>query len=273
MTDPELLPVEERAAVLLVAGLDPSGGAGLLQDAMVVRAFELHPVSALTGIAVQNTERFIRREAVDESLLREQLEAVGEEFLMGAVKCGMLPTPGIVEAVVNWLSERPRLPLVLDPVLRSSSGGDLTTSGVRESLVKKLIPRCRVLTPNCEEAEVLTGREVVDRAQMPEAARALRDLGADWVLVKGGHLVRGRASDFLAGPDTELWLEEKRRPGGGVRGTGCVLATALACGLARGETVPAAARAAKQFLTRGIDRAYVSGKGRFPRLMPGPDAG
>jgi len=198
---------------------------------------------------------------------------VGEEFLMGAVKCGMLPSSGIVETLADWLAERPRLPLVLDPVLRSSSGGDLMTPGVRESLVKKLLPRCRVLTPNCEEAEVLTGREVVDRSHMPEAARMLRDLGAEWVLIKGGHLVRGRATDFLYGPDTELWLEEERRPGGDIRGTGCVLATAIACGLARGETVSKTTRAAKQFLTRAIDRAYVSGRGRFPRLMPGPDAG
>jgi hydroxymethylpyrimidine/phosphomethylpyrimidine kinase len=264
MADPELVPVDERPAVLAVAGLDPSGGGGLVQDALVIRAMGLHPLCVITGIAVQNTERFFRRHDLSVTLLREQLTAVTEEFLMGAVKTGMLATAGVVETLAAWLAERPRLPLVVDPVLRSTSGGELGGAGYREALVKHLLPRARVVTPNLEEAEVLSGQPITERDHVPSAARVLLGMGPEWVLLKGGHLPRGRAVDFLCGPGSEIWLDDERIGAGNIRGTGCGLASAIAAGLARGDTVPEAARTAKRFLTTAIESSYVAGKGRFP---------
>ncbi len=267
MADPELIPVEDRPAVLTVAGLDPSGGAGIVTDAAVIRAFGLHPLTVLTGVAIQNTARVARVHPLPAGALEEQLTLLAEEFLLGAVKTGMLASAAGVESLAAWLTDRPRLPLVVDPVLKATSGGPLSEPGVRDALIKLLLPRARVVTPNLEEAAALTGLTLTDREQVPEAARALRDLGPDWVLLKGGHLPRGRASDYLAGPETGIWLEEPRSDRR-VRGTGCALASALAAGLARGESVEEAARAAKTFVTRGIEGSYVAGRGRFLDLRP-----
>ena len=267
MTEPELIPVEERPAVLTVAGLDPSGGAGIATDAAVIRAFGLHPLTVLTSVVVENTTRVSRRHDLPAGLVQEQLAVMSEEFLLGAVKIGMLANPAIVEVLAAWVAERPRLPMVLDPVLRASSGGALADPGLVDALRAQLLPRTRVLTPNLEEASALTGLQITDRDQVPEAAQRLLQLGPQWVLVKGGHLPRGRAADYLVGPDAALWLEESRSDRD-VRGTGCALAAALAAGLARGESVPDAAAAAKVFITQAIADSYVAGRGRFLGLLP-----
>lgn len=271
MADPKLIPVEERPVVLTVAGLDPSGGAGILTDAAVIRAFGFHPVAVLTSIAVQNTTRLTHRRDLAADRVREQLNALSEEFLLGAVKTGMLGTVAVVDTLAQWLADRPRLPLVLDPVLRSSSGGDLGEPGLLEALVSRLLSRTRVLTPNVPEAIALTGRSVSTRDEVVDAARALRDLGAEWVLIKGGHLSRLEAADYLAGPDEEFWLEEPRVERE-VRGTGCALASAVAAGLARGDSVCDAVRAAKARITVAIQDSYVAGRGRFLALGPAPAA-
>lgn len=263
MGDPELVPVDDRPALLIVAGLDPSGGAGVLLDEAVTRAMGLHPVVAATCIAVQNTNRVGKRFDPPPEVLREQLDVLAEEFLLGAVKVGLVGRKESLDALAGWLSDRPRLPVVLDPVLRASSGGALAASGTENALIRGLIPRAKVLTPNLDEAAALTGDVITEREQLPAAAAALRDLGAQWVLLKGGHLPRGFAADYLLGPDTTLWLEEERVGGGAVRGTGCALSTAIAARLALGDPVEDATRTAKAFVTRAIEKAYVAGQGRF----------
>ncbi len=267
MADLELIPVEERPAVLAVAGLDPSGGAGITVDAAVIRAFGLHPVTALTAVAVENTARVARRHDLTAALLAEELAVLAEEFLLGAVKTGMLAGAGLVEVVAAWLAERPRLPLVLDPVLRATNGGALGDPDLTAALTRHLLPRARVFTPNLAEAAAFTGRLVTDRDELPDLARALRDLGPEWVLVKGGHFSRGRASDYLLGPGVEVWLEDDRLPRD-ARGTGCALASAIACALTRGAAVPDACREAKAFVSAGIASGYVTGEGRFLAIPP-----
>jgi len=257
-----MIPLEERSTVLAVAGLDPSGGAGLSMDTAVIRSLGLHPLSVLTGVAVQNTSRFDARIDFSPDAIIRQLDVLVEEFPVGAVKIGMIGDTKIVEALAIWLAERPRLPVVLDPVLASTSGGALGGGDVPRALLRHLVPRATVVTPNLEEAAVFLGREFTRKEEMPAAARALRDRGAAWCLIKGGHLDHGSAVDFLGGADTELWLEEDR-VGGSVRGTGCALASALAGGLARGETVPEAARTAKALVTRAVRASYAAGDGRF----------
>jgi hydroxymethylpyrimidine/phosphomethylpyrimidine kinase len=268
MADPDVPLEHGRPTVLLVAGIDPTAGAGLLLDAAVVRHLGLHPLGVTTGVAVQNTSRLANRQDLPGSLLGEQLAVLAEEFLLGAVKTGMLPTTEIMEALADWLAERPRLPLVLDPVLRTTSGGDLIEPAAIDTLTRLLIPRARVITPNLEEAAVLSGRPITDREQVPGAAQALLQLGADWVLVKGGHLPRAAATDYLASREGGGWIEDAFRPHGVTRGTGCALATAIACGLARGEAVPDAVRRAKSFIVSALDAGYRAGRGRFLG-MPG----
>jgi len=253
----------ERDVVLLVGGLDPSGGAGLLTDAMVVRGAGLHPVLAATSIAVQNTSRVAQRHDLPAELVRAQLDVVAEEFRLGAVKSGMLPNEDIVATFAEWLSARPRLPLVLDPVLRATSGGELVDPVSVGAMTRFLFPRARVLTPNLDEASALTGLPIKDRDDLPRVAEALLELGPEWVLVKGGHLGRSGAVDYLASSGSGTWLVEAWRSYGETRGTGCALASGIAALLARGESVPDAARGAKMFVTAAIEAGYRAGKGRF----------
>ena len=259
----------ERHAVLLVGGLDPSGGAGILLDARVVQLRGLHAVTAATGIAVQNTIRLTERHDLPTSVFKAELGVLGEEFALGAVKTGMLPTAEIVGALLDFLTSRPRLPLVLDPVFRSSSGGVLVDGPAIEATTRRLFPRARVLTPNLDEVTVLTGQSIEDRDQIPQIAESLLRMGPEWVLVKGGHLSRGDASDYLASAQGGVWLEVERRPNQNARGTGCALAAALAAGLARGESVPEAALRAKKLVTAALDKSYRSGQGLF--LDPQPE--
>jgi len=263
MSSPETAAGVDRHAVLLVGGLDPSGGAGLFTDAMVVRKLGLHPVLATTSIAVQNTSRVARHYDLPAALFGEQLNVTAEEFSLGAVKAGMLPTVEIIETFAEWLSTRPRLPLVLDPVLRATSGGELVDAAAMQAMTRVLFPRSRVLTPNLDEAAALTGRSINGRDDFPKAAEALLELGPEWVFLKGGHLSRGEAADYLASSRGGTWLVDARRAYGNTRGTGCALASAIAAHLARGDSVPDAARAAKTFLTAAMDAAYHCGKGRF----------
>lgn len=249
--------------VLCVAGHDPSGGAGVLADAAVVRAFGLHPLTVLTGVAVQNSRAWGGRHEMSAAAVRAQLGVVSEEFSLGAAKIGMPGSAASVEALSVWLETRPRLPLVLDPVFTSTSGGELVDPNAEAVVASRLLPRATVVTPNIPEAARLSGVSISGRAQVPEAARLLLARGPRWVLIKGGHLSDHRADDYLAGPDGAEWLEADALSGGEVRGTGCALATALACGLAVGQSVPEAAREAKLAVAKARARAYAAGDGRF----------
>ena len=255
--------IQERHSVLLVGGIDPSGGAGLLIDAMTVRTLGLHPVLAMTALAVQNTDRVVHRYDLPAGLVQEQLNVVSEEFALGAVKSGMLPTPAIVETLADWLSARPRLPLVLDPVLRATSGGALVDTAAIETIVRELFPRSRLVTPNLEEAALLTGQTIKDRDDIPRVAGSLLEMGPEWVLVKGGHLSGDTAADYLASKDGGSWLLESKRGHGETRGTGCALASAIASGLAGGDAIPDAVRSAKALVTEALDLGYCAGQGRF----------
>ena len=263
MSPSDPAPAADRHAVLVVGGMDPSGGAGLLIDTMVVREIGLHPVSVATSIAVQNTSRVAKRYDLPGSLVREQLCVIAEEFSLGAVKSGLLPTAEIIEVLADWLSARPRLPLVLDPVFRATSGGALVDAAAMPAMVRVLFPRTRVLTPNLDEAAALTGRTLADRDDLPKAAALLLELGPEWVLLKGGHLGREEAADYLASKSGGTWLTDTRRQYGNTRGTGCALASALAAHLARGASIPDAARSAKAFVTQAMDAGYHAGQGRF----------
>ena len=269
MSESDLALDRERHAVLLVGGLDTSGGAGILLDARVVDVRGLHAVAAATSVAVQNTSRLVTRYDLPASVFKAQLAVLAEEFLLGAVKTGVLPTVEIVEALAEFLAARPRLPLVIDPVFRSTSGGELVDATAIDAITRLLFPRARVLTPNLDEATALTGRAIRNREDLPEVADLLLGLGPEWVLVKGGHLSRDGACDYLASKDGGTWLDEEARLYRDTRGTGCALASALAAGLAHGEPVPEAAQAAKALVTAALDAGYVSGRGRF--LDPQPE--
>lgn len=226
--------------VLVLAGLDPSGGAGLLADAEALRAFGLRPLCVATALTVQTTRHALRFQPVAPLLVQDSARALLEEEDVRAIKIGMVGAGPMARAIVDLLRDFPALPLVVDPVLAASSGAPLFKGPGGAGAYLELM-RGAVVTPNLGEAEALSGM-----ADPEAAARALQKLGARAVLVKGGHL-EGDAIDLLF-DGTRIERLVGARIAARKRGTGCRLASALAAGLASGLTLLAAAQEAKLYV-------------------------
>lgn len=259
---------------LSIAGSDPSGGAGLQADLRTFTCFGVYGAGVPTSVTVQDTRGVRRVEPLDPALVREQIAVVLEDLSPGAVKIGLLPDAAIVEAVAASLSARPEIAVVLDPVLVATSGDVLAPETALAALVRELLPRAAVVTPNLAEAARLAGCPVVGASSLVDAARAIQARGAAAVLVKGGHL-EGEAIDILLTRDGEiLELRATRIPGPAVHGTGCALSSAIAARLACGDALTVAAATAKRWLHGRIAAAAPLGRGAAV-LLPdvSPEAG
>jgi len=259
---------------LTIAGTDSGGGAGVAAD---LKTFEAHGVwgtAAITAVTAQNTLGVQAFEAVTPELVRAQIASVAADIGVDAAKTGMLASAAVVEAVAVTVAELGVGPLVVDPVLVSKHGDRLLATDAVDAVRTLLLPLATVLTPNLPEAEALVGFPVRDRAGMEAAARALVELGAEVVLVKGGHLADGeRSPDCLLVADSAdgpVWLEGPRLPGRHTHGTGCVLSAAIAAELARGMEPADACVAAKRFVERAIASGLGLGSGVGP-VDPGWD--
>jgi len=252
-----------RFSVLCVAGTDSAGCSGIAADLRTVAALGGHGMIAVTAVTAQDT-RLVRAMApVSPPLVRAQIAAALEDVGADAVKIGMLANARIVRSVVAALARRGRAPVVVDPVLRSTTGSALLDAAGLRALVERLLPLADLLTPNLPEAEELLGRRIRGIAGMTAAARGLRDLGARAVLIKGGHR-RGEAVDVYADDTGTIVLRAPRIATANTRGTGCVMSTACACFLAQGLPQREAVRRAKTFVTSAISRSYPLGHGRGP---------
>ncbi len=245
---------------LTIAGSDSGGGAGIQADLRTFAAFGVHGTSAITALTAQNTRGVDAIHTAPTAFLRAQIEAVLGDFRVGAAKLGMLATPAIAQAVAGVLATRPRLPVVLDPVLVATTGARLGTQALVAGLRRRLLPLATLVTPNIPEAEALLGHRIASRDAMPGAARALRDAGARAVLLKGGHLRGSEVSDLLLTADGEHWFHQRRRRGE-FHGTGCSLSAAVAAGLALGRPLEDAVEAAIHFVQQAIVAGYRPGKG------------
>jgi len=246
--------------VMTIAGLDPSGGAGIIADVKAFLHFECTPVAVLTSITFQNSEAVFG--AIHESgdSLRAQILPLIQEKRIAALKLGMMPTTEIILEIAGFIRERQLPAPVIDPVFQSSSGYDLIEPDAIDVLRRDLMPLARLITPNIPEAEILTGVTIEDEQTMHEAAERLREMGARAVLVKGGHLIREfgidaspiEAVDVLhaAGGETVFrgeWIEAPS-----VRGTGCMLSSAIAACLGQGLSLAESVRAAKNYVADAI---------------------
>lgn len=239
--------------VLTIAGSDPSGGAGIQADLQVFYALKARGVSAISAVTAQNEGRFFSVNPLPSTLLREQLRAVVAPHRPDATKIGMLGTEENVLAVYRFLEGEPMNNVVLDPVFRASTGMILLEPKGIAILKQFLIPMVTVVTPNLEEAEVLTGIKLGNVDQMKEATLSLHETcrGVKAVVIKGGHL-EGEATDVLY--DGRGWhlYASSARFAKRVHGTGCVYSAALAASLAHGKTIPDACRLAKEYATEWI---------------------
>jgi len=252
--------------VLTIAGFDPSSGAGITADIKTIAAHECFGVSCITALTVQSTQGVRRVEGVDPRIIAETLQELVSDLAVGAVHIGMLGNAQVVAVVADFLGQT-RLPhVVLDPILKSSSGADLLDAAGTRLLIERLVPLAEVITPNLDEAGVLTGMAVTNLDQMREAAACLHSLGAANVVVTGGHLEK--AIDLLSlttarGAEQEVFKAERQRSNS-THGTGCAFATALACHLAHGRGLPEAVLLSKVYVSAAIANAYPLGHGVGP---------
>ena len=248
--------------VLTSAGADPSGGAGLQADIKTMTALGTYGMAVTTAIVVQNTCGVSRVELLAPDLILAQLEAVLSDIPPDAVKVGMVGGAAALEALSARLAGR-SCPIVVDPVMVSTSGHRLLEPLAQAALEHGLLPLSAVMTPNLPEAEALLGRSIPDRAAMEQAAADLARRYPGAILLKGGHLT-GHCDDLLWTEDRPCWLPGTRVDTSNTHGTGCTLSTALACGLAQGLSLAEAARRAKAYVLGGLQAGLDLGRGNGP---------
>jgi hydroxymethylpyrimidine/phosphomethylpyrimidine kinase len=261
---------ETPLVVLSIAGFDPSSGAGVTADIKTIAAHGCYGIACITAVTVQSTSGVRRVEAVDPSVIAETLEELSSDIPIAAVHIGMLGSAKVVRVVADFLIQRSgkaKLPnVVLDPILKSSSGTALLDAPGTRLLIEKLIPLADVLTPNVDEAAALTGLKVTDLDEMRAAVAKLHQMGSTAVVITGGHL--DKAIDLLSfttkrGIEQEVFKAERLRSNS-THGTGCAFSTAMACHLALERGLPEAALLAKTYVTAAIGAGHPLGRGTGP---------
>jgi hydroxymethylpyrimidine/phosphomethylpyrimidine kinase len=246
--------------VLSIAGSDPSSGAGIQTDLKTFQALGAFGMAVPAALTVQNSRGVSGVETVPSRMLSKQLDALLSDIKPDAIKTGMLLTRQNVDAVAGAVSKFRIKNLVIDPVLRSSSGKMLLQPRAVPSLIKNLFPRALIVTPNVLEAEIITGLPIRNEQDMDYAAGTILDWGPSYVLIKGGHR-SGPATDTLYGGKTVLSFSTVRRKGE-FHGTGCVLSSAVAVFIAQGYPVEKAVEKAKQFVDNMLKTARPVGKSK-----------
>jgi hydroxymethylpyrimidine/phosphomethylpyrimidine kinase len=250
---------------LTIAGLDPSGGAGIIADIKTFTAFGCFAAAAVTSLTFQNTTGVFGAAHQSANTVREQVLPLVQDFRIACVKTGMLPTREIIVEVARLCREEALPAPVVDPVVRSTSGYDLIDDHALASLIEELLPLARILTPNIPEAERLTGLRVKDEAGMRRAAQRLREMGARAVLIKGGHLSsNSTVPDLLSEEGRVTVFRAERIWTNSTHGTGCTLAAAIAACLGRGLGLADSIGHAKRFVTEAIRHAPGLGQGYGP---------
>jgi hydroxymethylpyrimidine/phosphomethylpyrimidine kinase len=249
--------------VLTIAGSDSCGGAGIQGDLKTLEAFRVYGLAVLTSITAQNTQGIDAVFDLPATFVRKQMKSVFGDIRIDAVKIGMLSNQSIIKTVASELRKRTIKNIVLDPVMCSKSGDALLAPSAKNVLLEYLIPLACVITPNIPEMEELCLVEIKSEDDMRCAAEALVKLGARGVLVKGGHLCNTSESvDILFdGKDFHEFRSERIDVPGGIHGTGCALASAIAAGLAHGYTLLESVREAKAYMTGAIRNRHNIGLG------------
>lgn len=247
-------------SILIIAGSDSCGGAGVEIDLKCAAAHDVHGCCAITAVTAQNTCEVTAIQSVEPDVVRAQIDAVFTDMPPAAIKIGMLGNADVATCVAEALAEHPEVPVVLDPVLVATAGATLTEASVFDLVRHTLIPRAAVVTPNIPEAGELTGIEVVDAQTMSQAAQVLLDAGAEAVLIKGGHGHDATIVDRLY-LDGEVFEYPSKRLEGEFHGTGCCLSTAIASNLALGLPLEEAVREGHDFIARALREPLDLGHG------------
>jgi hydroxymethylpyrimidine/phosphomethylpyrimidine kinase len=249
---------------LTIAGSDSGGGAGIQADLKTFLACRVHGMSAITAVTVQNSLGVSGFYELPPDAVADQIESVATDIGVSAAKTGMLASAAIIEAVADTVQRLGIAPFVVDPVAASQHGDALLRPDALTALRDRILPLATVVTPNLGEVRLLTGIEVRDLSGMRDAARALCELGPQWVLVKGGHLPGGDAIDVLYDGTSFTELTSPRFDTQNTHGSGDTLAAAICAALARGLPVEEAVRFGKRFIAGASEHAFPLGAGLGP---------
>lgn len=249
--------------VLTIAGSDCSGGAGIQADIKTITAHKMYAMSAITALTAQNTTGVYGIFEVSPDFVRQQLDCIFTDIYPDSVKIGMVSSSGLIEAIVEKLTQYGARNIVVDPVMVSTSGCKLLSDQAQEALVTQLLPLGTVITPNIPEAEVLCGFSIRNQDDMIRAAQALAKRFQGAILIKGGHLV-SEAVDLLYENGTVHWYSAERVDNPNTHGTGCTLSSAIASNLAKGRDLDASVEMAKRYLSLALSDMLDLGRGSGP---------
>jgi len=252
--------------VLTIAGFDPSSGAGVTADIKTIAAHGCYGIACITAMTVQSTAGVRRVEPLDPVLVKDTLEELASDMKISAVHIGMLGSGKVAKAVADFLGRKKPANVVLDPILNASSGTALLDREGVKVLASDLLPLAAVVTPNVQEAALLTGLPVSNLDEMRAASVNLHEMGAASVVITGGHL--DKAIDLLSfqtkrGVEQEVFKSDRQRSNS-THGTGCAFATAMACHLGLDRGLPEAVLLAKAFVSAAISKGQIVGKGVGP---------
>ncbi|MEO8200312.1 MAG: bifunctional hydroxymethylpyrimidine kinase/phosphomethylpyrimidine kinase [Gemmatimonadota bacterium] len=249
---------------LTIAGSDSGGGAGIQADLKTFHQFRVYGTSVVVAVTAQNTVGVRGISTIPEDIVAAQLAALAEDLPPAALKTGMLATPSLVHLVADAIQNYSWRCFTLDPVMVASSGDRLLTSEAESTMRERLLPLAALITPNLDEAEILTGMEVRDSEAMKRAGQRLLEMGARAVLMKGGHLASADAIDLLVVPGTTRRFTHPRIQTTSTHGTGCTLSAAVTAGLALGQSLERAVIDALDFVHRAIEESFRIGAGHGP---------
>lgn len=254
-----------KGRVLIVAGSDSGGGAGIQADIKTVTMLNGYAATAVSALTAQNTRGVFGVHPVPPAFIAQQMRLVLDDIGADAIKTGMLHSAAVIDAVADVIDTLdPAIPLVVDPVMVAKGGARLLETDAVAALKRRLLVRATVITPNLPEAEALSGLEIRDANEMAHAARALLTLGSDAVLLKGGHLESDQVTDILASADGLQTFHADRIPTTSTHGTGCTLASAIAVGLAQKLEIGEAVARAREYVRKAIATAPGYGQGHGP---------
>jgi hydroxymethylpyrimidine/phosphomethylpyrimidine kinase len=251
--------------VLIIAGSDSGGGAGIQADTKAVTCLNAFAATAITAITVQNTLGVFNIHEVPTNIVQQQIDVVISDIGADVIKTGMLATVPMINAVADTLDKRARkIPRVVDPVMRAKGGQALLADDAAEALINRIVKGAALVTPNLPEAEVLIGRGIKTIDDMRAAIEPLRALGAGAVLLKGGHLEGSDLVDMLITPDNVTEFKDTRIETKSTHGTGCTLASAIAAGLAQKLSLHDAVVRARAYVRTALETAPGLGAGHGP---------
>ncbi|MBI4289893.1 MAG: hydroxymethylpyrimidine/phosphomethylpyrimidine kinase [Betaproteobacteria bacterium] len=258
-------PAAAPALVLAFSGADPTGGAGIQADLLTLSSLGCHPLSVITAITVQDTAGVQGILAIDPDWVVDQARVILEDMPVAAFKIGMLGSLENITAIAEVVCDYPDVPLVLDPVLASGRGDEMTTEDMIAAMCDLLLPQTTLLTPNSVEARRLAREEGEDSddLELPECARRLLGLGCEYVLITGTHENTPQVINTLYGPEKVVRSDAWERLPGSYHGSGCTLAAAIAATLANGLALPEAVREAQEYTWQALAAASRPGMGQY----------